>query len=114
MKGNPFDVIKIRLQTQINLYKGPIDCIKKIFIEERIFAFWKGVIPALGSSFIENSVLFTANGLIKRQYLKLRENKSDDLTSLEVAFLGGLSGICSATVRYFIHDLFLIYFYYLF
>jgi hypothetical protein len=98
MVGNPFDVIKIRLQTQSSFYHGPLDCFKKIFIEEGIFAYWKGVTPALGSAFIENSVLFTANGILKRQYLQFRENENEDLSSLEVAILGGLSGICSATV----------------
>lgn len=96
--GNPFDVIKIRLQTQSSLYHGPLDCFHKIFVEEGLLAFWKGVTPALGSAFIENSVLFTANGILKRQYLQSRESENEDLSSLEVAILGGLSGICSATV----------------
>jgi hypothetical protein len=97
LSGNPFDVIKIRLQTQSELYQGPLNCFKRIFMEEGVLAFWKGVTPALGSAFIENSILFTANGILKRQYLLLRDT-SDELTSFEVACLGGLSGICSATV----------------
>lgn len=94
--GNPFDVIKIRLQTQSDLYSSPIDCLKKIFSEEGFLAYWKGVTPALGSAFIENSVLFTANGILNRYY---RDDENQTLTSLEVAALGGISGICSATVE---------------
>jgi hypothetical protein len=90
-------VIKIRLQTQSELYQGPLNCFKKIFLEEGVLAYWKGVTPALGSAFIENSVLFTANGILKRQYLQVRDS-GDELSSFEVASLGGLSGICSATV----------------
>jgi hypothetical protein len=38
--------------------------------------------PALGSAFIENSVLFTANGILKRQYLQVHVSV-DELSSLE-------------------------------
>lgn len=93
-------MIKIRLQIQSEFYHGPLDCLKKIFLKEGFFAYWKGVTPALGSAFIENSVLFTANGILNRYYLQYRstENEDQKLSSLEVATLGGLSGVCSATV----------------
>jgi hypothetical protein len=41
-------------------------------MEEGVLAFEKRATPALGSAFIENSV-FTANGILKRQYLLLRD-----------------------------------------
>ena len=99
--GNPFDVVKVRLQTQgvsETLYAGPIDCIRKIYTNEGIFAFWKGVTPALSSALIENSVLFTANGIIKRLYTSISQIDQNNLTFLESSAIGGLSGVCSATV----------------
>ena len=102
--GNPFDVVKVRLQTQgavsltETLYNGPIDCIRKIYAEEGMVTFWKGVTPSLGSALIENSVLFTANGIVRRQYVALAGTDRCDLTFLESSAIGGLSGVCSATV----------------
>jgi hypothetical protein len=94
----------VRLQTQDptapaeTLYKGPIDCVKKIIEKEGVLALWKGVTPALGSALIENSVLFTANGIIKRLYTSYSGSTQHELSFVESSCLGGLSGVCSATV----------------
>mmetsp|Transcript_23933 Transcript_23933/g.35135 ORF Transcript_23933/g.35135 Transcript_23933/m.35135 type:complete len:298 (+) Transcript_23933:40-933(+) len=102
--GNPFDVIKVRLQTQNHIhntttsfYSGPIDCFTKICKEEGILALWKGVTPALSSAFIENSVLFSANGVIRRFYTEYSGKDADKLTFQEHALMGGASGVFSAT-----------------
>ena len=42
---NPFDVVSTRLYNQSAtnpLYTGPIDCLKKIFMKEGVFGFFKG------------------------------------------------------------------------
>lgn len=105
--GNPFDVVKIRLQTQktgVNQqYQGVIDCLLKICKEEGILALWKGVTPALSSALLENSVLFSVNGMLKRLYVSVvdgtggEDNLSRPFTTLESAMLGGAGGFCSAT-----------------
>lgn len=103
--GNPFDVVKIRLQTQSTngtpYYTGTMDCVAKIFRDEGILALWKGVTPALTSALLENSVLFSMNGVLKRMYL-LSLGESDRMTSrpfttAESAMLGGAGGVFSAT-----------------
>ncbi|CAM9209637.1 unnamed protein product [Ectocarpus fasciculatus] len=109
--GNPFDVIKVRLQTQLprsevaasEFYTGPIDCLKKIIKEEGVLALWKGVTPSLGSAFIENAVVFSANGMIRRFYLgtlsgeHFSPGEERHLTVKERAMVGGAAGILSAT-----------------
>jgi hypothetical protein len=103
--GNPFDVVKVRLQTQKPLldgsysYKGPMSCLSRILKEEGVFALWKGVTPALSSALIENSVLFTANGVIRRSYITYANlDENHNFSVRERAIMGGLSGVCSATV----------------
>jgi solute carrier family 25 protein 34/35 len=42
---NPFDVVSTRLYNQnakAPLYSGPLDSLKKIFIKEGVFGFFKG------------------------------------------------------------------------
>eukprot|EP00127_Corallochytrium_limacisporum_P002125 Clim_evm19s108 gene=Clim_evmTU19s108 len=71
--GLPFDTVKVRLQTQKvgaqGNYAGVYDAFAKIGSKEGIPAFWKGATAALASAVTENSVLFTANGFIRRQYI---------------------------------------------
>lgn len=70
--------------------------------EEGVFALWKGVTPSLGSAFIENAVVFSANGAIRRMYLATMgvDQLDRHLTVGERAMVGGVSGIISATVKY--------------
>ncbi|KAF4322563.1 hypothetical protein BBO99_00003850 [Phytophthora kernoviae] len=103
--GLPFEVVKVRLQTQTkeHAYKGVTDCFRRIATEEGVFALWKGAVPALSSSIIENSVLFSANGFAKRAVLALhaRQRAAHEgdykLTTMDEALMGAFSGCFSAT-----------------
>ncbi|KAF1741310.1 hypothetical protein MXB_5413 [Myxobolus squamalis] len=62
--GNtPIDVVKTRLQVTKGLeshkYKGTIDCIKKIYHQEGIFAFYKGTLPRLSRVAFDVAFQFT-------------------------------------------------------
>ena len=106
--GLPFEVVKVRLQTQgvTNAYKGVTDAFRRIATEEGVAALWKGAVPALSSSVIENSVLFSANGVAKRAVVALhaeqcgtREDEDEyQLTTLDEACMGAFAGCFSATV----------------
>ena len=108
--GNPFDVVKVRLQTQPSqgecvagvFYTGPIDCLRKIIRNEGLFALWKGVTPSLGSALLENAVVFSTVGAIRRLYLSSLSTDPFDhdrhLSVKERALVGGLAGVVSATV----------------
>ncbi|GMF13865.1 unnamed protein product [Phytophthora lilii] len=104
--GLPFEVVKVRLQTQgtANAYRGVTDAFRRIATEEGVLALWKGAVPALSSSIIENSVLFSANGFAKRAVLALHAEQRAQhegeyqLTTLDEAFMGAFAGCFSATV----------------
>ncbi|TDH73121.1 hypothetical protein CCR75_004268 [Bremia lactucae] len=103
--GLPFEVVKVRLQTQgsKDAYSGVTDAFRRIATEEGLFALWKGAVPALSSSIIENSVLFSANGFAKRTVLALHAKKRAaheqeyELTTLDEACMGSFAGCFSAT-----------------
>lgn len=90
--GLPFDTVKLRLQTQTAIdlqYKGVFDCFKKIIKQEGVLALWKGVIPALSSQIIENSVLFTANGALVRSYVAYGGySNQENLSLFQLAMIG--------------------------
>lgn len=106
--GLPFEVIKVRLQTQESTqhYRNVLHAFQRIAKEEGITALWKGALPALSSSILENAVLFSVNGIAHRAVLALhmRRRKEEDceytLTSVDEALMGSVAGIFSATVRY--------------
>ncbi|GLE04430.1 hypothetical protein PINS_up013372 [Pythium insidiosum] len=106
--GLPFEVVKVRLQTQgePKTYTGVAHAFRRIATEEGVVSLWKGAVPALSSSIIENSVLFSVNGIARRSVLALhagRKVATDaadyELTTLDEALMGGISGVFSATVR---------------
>jgi len=98
--GQPFDTIKVRLQTQhSNLpkaFKGPIDCLIKTVRSEGPTALYRGASPALASVVTENAVLFTANNLVKKVFIAFNRDGAD-LTLGQHALAGGLSGVFSST-----------------
>ena len=106
--GLPFEVIKVRLQTQgpTQSYRNLSHAFQRIAKEEGVRALWKGALPALSSSILENSVLFSVNGIAHRAVLALhtRRKKEEDcdykLTTIDEALMGSVSGIFSATVRH--------------
>ncbi|KAG9400760.1 hypothetical protein AC1031_010199 [Aphanomyces cochlioides] len=92
--GLPFDVMKIRLQTQTGTsqYTGLLDCFAKTVRQESVRSLWKGAVPALSSAIIENSVLFSANGALKRIFFPHQQS----LSNMDEALLGAASGVFSA------------------
>jgi hypothetical protein len=94
--GLPFDVLKVRLQTQKNppIYHGLTDCLVKTVRHESIRSLWKGAIPALSSSILENAVLFSANGVLRR--VCVEKSSASSLSTLDEALLGSAAGLFSA------------------
>jgi hypothetical protein len=102
--GQPFDTVKVRLQTQPvadaaqRVFKGPLDCFIKSVRNEGVRALYKGSSAALASVVVENAVLFTANGFIKQSFLALGlGNGRGELSLGQTAIAGGLAGVFSST-----------------
>lgn len=100
--GQPFDTIKVRLQTQSStgprVFTGPLDCALKTIRSEGFRALYKGASAALLSIVTENAVLFTANAWIKRTFHVTGFVEEDEELSLpQLAIAGGVAGVFSST-----------------
>uniref|UniRef100_A0A7S2U3J7 Uncharacterized protein n=1 Tax=Lotharella oceanica TaxID=641309 RepID=A0A7S2U3J7_9EUKA len=97
--GQPFDTVKVRLQTQTKdqrVFTGALDCFVKTVRNEGFLALYKGTSGAFVSIMTENIVLLTANTGIKAAMQALHKDESP-LSLGELALCGGLAGIFSAT-----------------
>jgi solute carrier family 25 carnitine/acylcarnitine transporter 20/29 len=65
LSGHPLDTVKVRLQTQSDIYKGTIDCLSKTVREEGFKGLYKGVQSPLVGLAVMNSVMFLAYGQSK-------------------------------------------------
>lgn len=60
--GQPFDTIKVKMQTFPSLFKTAFDCGVKTMKQEGIRGLYAGTIPSLVANIAENSVLFLFYG----------------------------------------------------
>ena len=67
--GQPFDIVKVRLQTQTSAhYSGAGDCFMKIFRSEGPMAFYKGTLSPLLGVGAAVSIQFGVNEMFKRVF----------------------------------------------
>lgn len=94
MVGHPFDTVKVKLQCQDaknKVYKGTLDCLKKIIKKESPLGLYAGVSsPLFGLGFI-NAVVFGVQGNVHRQF-----EDPDSLKSLFIS--GGVAGFAQTFI----------------
>lgn len=99
--GQPFDTLKVRMQTSPDQYSSILSSTKQILREEGVAAFWKGAVPTAGGMVLENCMAFGVNEALKRAFPDSTEGKTreEGPPSLWKPFaMGALTGCCSATV----------------
>lgn len=97
--GQPFDIIKVRIQAQspINpIYKGSIDCMKKIYKNEGLSSFYKGTLSPLIGVGACVSIQFGVNEACKRMCKQI--TKKDNLSLLTLSSCGGIAGLVNSVV----------------
>lgn len=82
--GQPFDTIKVRMQTNPSQFGGVGSTITKTFQSEGLTAFWKGAVPTAMGMAAENCMAFGVNEALKRAFpddptRKLDPNQRPDL-----------------------------------
>ncbi|KAG8465469.1 hypothetical protein KFE25_002776 [Diacronema lutheri] len=60
--GQPFDFIKVRLQSLGTAYTGPFDCLRKTIRHEGILGVYRGILPPVLNSFVLNAIMFGGFG----------------------------------------------------
>jgi len=82
LTGHPFDLVKVRLQTQAlngTNFRGPLDCASSTLKHEGVLAFYKGVSVPIVSCGILSAALYAVNGASKR-LVRSMVGKTDDET----------------------------------
>lgn len=99
-KGQPFDTVKVRMQTRPDEFSGVVSSTLSITRNEGIAALWKGAVPTAGGMVLENCMAFGVNEALKRAFPNdPSEQYGDGIPNLTKPFLmGGITGCCSATV----------------
>lgn len=92
--GAPFDTVKLRVQT--GQAASPLACLRSMVATEGVLSLWKGAGPAFSSAVIENTVIFTVNGLFRRLLLRSRPDDHEE-TVAEHAVVGAATGVFSST-----------------
>lgn len=89
LAGQPFDTIKVKMQTFPHLFKNALDCGVKTFKQERIKGLYAGTVPSLAANIAENSFLFLFYGQCVIAVKKLTGAKTEkDLTIFHRACAG--------------------------
>lgn len=100
LSGQPFDTVKVRLQTAKpgeNIYNGPIDAAKKIWAGEGLNGFYKGTtIPMIGVGFCV-FVQFAAQTQVRKYFAEQnkKKGKSEGLSLAQVGIAGAAAGIAN-------------------
>ena len=99
LAGQPFDTVKVKIQTFPNLYKNVFSCLGIVMRREGVQGLYAGSVPALAVNVGENAVLFMCYG----QCQKVVQNfygvkETSQLTVLQNATAGSLAAVFSSLV----------------
>jgi len=94
----PMDVVKQRLQLQMNDYKGLFDCTKRIWVKEGLRGFYAGYTTTLVMSVPYNIVYFASYESLKKIITPFEKNIKDERSYELVDSLvaGGGAGMMAA------------------
>mmetsp|Transcript_20212 Transcript_20212/g.41217 ORF Transcript_20212/g.41217 Transcript_20212/m.41217 type:complete len:297 (+) Transcript_20212:58-948(+) len=97
--GQPFDTVKVRMQTNPAVYSGIFRTVTKTSSEEGIRAFWKGAVPTAMGMAMENAMAFGVNEALKRAFPDPKKADPNERPDLSRPFMmGAITGCCSALV----------------
>jgi solute carrier family 25 (mitochondrial carnitine/acylcarnitine transporter), member 20/29 len=98
--GQPFDTVKVRMQTRPSEFSGVMSSTRQIINQEGVVALWKGAVPTAGGMILENCMAFGINAALKRAFPDdLSTTTTSGPPSLYKPFMmGAITGCCSATV----------------
>ncbi|KAG8524838.1 Mitochondrial ornithine transporter 1 [Galemys pyrenaicus] len=99
LTGQPFDTMKVKMQTFPDLYRGLTDCCLKTYSQVGFRGFYKGTSPALIANIAENSVLFMCYGFCQQVVRKVVGlDKQAKLSDLQNAAAGSFASAFAALV----------------
>ncbi|KAG2176955.1 hypothetical protein INT43_007609 [Umbelopsis isabellina] len=97
--GQPFDTVKVRLQTQSRtnpLYSGMLDCVRKTRAKEGFAGFYKGTTTPLVGIGACVSIQFVVLEYMKRTMSQ--KNPDLPLSNAQLCLAGGMAGVANSVV----------------
>lgn len=92
LTGQPFDTMKVKMQTFPNLYKGLTDCFLKTYNQVGFQGLYRGTSPALLAYVAQSSVLFMCYGFCQQFVRKVaRVDQNAELNDFQTATAGSLA-----------------------
>ena len=97
--GQPLDLIKIRLQTQPNLYTSAYSCFQQTIRDEGYRSFYRGMTAPLLSQFFQTGLMFAGES-VATHYLKSFESDTDQISrsSVNIFLAGSFGGLVKCLV----------------
>ena len=95
LSGQPFDLIKVKMQTQVS-NTTIASSVSKIYLNDGILGFYKGTLSPLAGISLCVSIQFGANEYAKR--IMKNSYKSNQLPVPVLALCGSFAGFCNAFV----------------
>ncbi|XP_077980246.1 mitochondrial thiamine pyrophosphate carrier-like [Glandiceps talaboti] len=99
--SQPFDVVRTRLiaQSEPKLYKSVPDAVKKMYKQEGVTSFYKGLVPTLMEIFPHAGLQFGFYAFFKMIWDKFyMKNMKEGTGAMESLVCGSFSGICSKII----------------
>ncbi len=99
LSGQPFDIVKLRMQTQPMVYKNAISCVYTTLHNEGILAFYKGAASPLMGLCFSISIQFGSNELAKNYLTAKNKSKGiNNLSPTDCIKAGVFAGACGSVV----------------
>ncbi|KAJ2803215.1 Mitochondrial carrier protein ymc2 [Coemansia guatemalensis] len=101
LAGQPFDTVKVRLQTQPDIYKGTMDAVRKTVQNDGFGGFYKGTTTPLVGVGLCVSVQFLVVEQMKRYFGRLNNTPSNQapmLTPTQLYISGAAAGVANSVI----------------
>eukprot|EP01038_Epipyxis_sp_PR26KG_P009760 gene9760-13129_t len=95
--GFPFDLVKVKLQSNLAHATNAGKCIRQIFVEEGLSGFYKGCLPPVITQGMINSLMFVGEGVAMR-YLEPNLKPGEVGTPLHTFIAGSFGGFLQCFV----------------
>eukprot|EP00747_Dinoflagellata_sp_TGD_P167481 gnl/TRDRNA2_/TRDRNA2_191964_c0_seq1.p1 gnl/TRDRNA2_/TRDRNA2_191964_c0~~gnl/TRDRNA2_/TRDRNA2_191964_c0_seq1.p1 ORF type:complete len:336 (+),score=47.11 gnl/TRDRNA2_/TRDRNA2_191964_c0_seq1:36-1010(+) len=98
--GQPFDTVKVRMQTAASAQPKFIECAAATLRREGLHGLYRGTTPAMMCGLVENTIAFGVNEQLKRYCLQhqVGKNKAGQLSKSVLAGCGAISGFAHCII----------------
>ncbi|KAL0412340.1 UNVERIFIED_CONTAM: Mitochondrial phosphate carrier protein 1, mitochondrial [Sesamum radiatum] len=95
----PFEAVKVRVQTQSSFAKGLADGFPKLYANEGLYGFYKGLLPLWGRNLPFSMVMFTTfEHSVEMMYRKIIQRKREDCSKAQQLGVTCLAGYAAGAV----------------